>query len=450
MRRLIVLIACGFAVSAAAQPEPERASLSLSAAVERALEVYPTVQASAANSEEARAALGETAAARLPSLLLNGAATRYEKPMVVTPIHGFAADQIPEFDDTLYQGEVSLHYTLFDGGARSGRIRRARHQLESAGVELEATRQTLVARVVATYLEALSRRQILEAHDHRLTALRSELSRVQKQHETGRAAQVEVLRVRAALANAEAERVRSAEALERAERDLARFIGGPEDRVQAGRLVPVVLISPSLASRDTLKSEALEFNPAVNQARQRLASAEANLTVARSTGWPELDLVGSYLYFGSGSESAFNDGSTEWQAGARLSYLLFGGGAQRRAIARAEAGVRYAGEQQELAEIQVAQDVDRALSSVIEAQARVGSLKTAVTNFAEVARIQRLLVETGAGTETDYLDAEADLLTTRANLVEARHGEIAARVELARVVGQLSPAWLARTIGDHP
>ena len=38
----------------------------------------------------------------------------------------------------------------------------------------------------------------------------------------------------------------------------------------------------------------------------------------------------------------------------------------------------------------------------------------------------------------------------RASLVEARLGEIAARVELARVIGELSPAWLAQTVRDQP
>lgn len=74
----------------------------------------------------------------------------------------------------------------------------------------------------------------------------------------------------------------------------------------------------------------------------------------------------------------------------------------------------------------------------------------AVARFEELVRIERLLLETGSGTETDYLDAEADLLVARANLVEARHGEIAARGELSGAIGQLSLAWLTQTVEDQP
>jgi outer membrane protein TolC len=57
------------------------------------------------------------------------------------------------------------------------------------------------------------------------------------------------------------------------------------------------------------------------------------------------------------------------------------------------------------------------------------------------------LLDAGSGTQTDFLNAEADLLTAQANLVEARHAEIAARVELARVAGELSLDWLADAVG---
>jgi outer membrane protein TolC len=433
-------------VPAMAQEQAVTTQLSLSRAVERALKVFPSIQASKANAEEAQAALGEATAARFPSFRLSGSAIRYEEPSPVSPIHGFSPGRIPQFDETLFQGGVGLNYVLIDGGGREAQIRRARSQTGSADAELDATNQALVARVVTTYLEVLGKQLVLEAHDHRLIALQSELSRVQKRYDAGRAARVDVLRVQAALANAQAERVKDAEAWDRAQRDLARLIGASVEEIKASSLIPVALADPSLASRDQLKEEALRSSPALRQARQRLASAQAGVEVARSTRWPELDLVGNYLYFNSG----LSDDTTEWQAGAQLSYIIFNGNARAKAIERARAAGRNAGEQLRLAEIQVEQDVDRAFSGIEEARARVESLETAVARFEEVVRIEKLLRETGAGTETDYLDAEADLLTAAASLVEARHGEIAARAELARVIGQLNLPWFVKTVGDRP
>jgi outer membrane protein TolC len=390
--------------------------------------------------------MGEATAARFPSFRLNGSAIQHEEPMLVRPIHDFAPGQIPPFDETLFQGDVALNYTLIDGGNRRAQIRRARSQIMSADAELDVTRQGVVARVVTTYLEVLSKQQVLQAHDHRLTALQSELSRIQKRYDAGRAAQVEVLRVQAALANAQAERVKDEEAWDRAQRDLARLIGLSVGEIKAANLVPVILVDSSLDARDLLKAQALESSPAVREARQRLAATEAGVAIARSTRWPELDLVGNYLFYGS----SLGDDTVEWQAGAQLSYLLFNGGARAKAIERARATSRNVGQQLKLAELQVEQDADRAISQIEENRALVESLEFAVSRFEEVARIEKLLRETGSGTETDYLNAEADLLATRASLVEARHGEIAARVELARVIGQLNLPWLIKTISDRP
>jgi outer membrane protein TolC len=80
----------------------------------------------------------------------------------------------------------------------------------------------------------------------------------------------------------------------------------------------------------------------------------------------------------------------------------------------------------------------------------VAALQSAVEQSAEVDRIELLSYQVGASTETDYLTAEANLLASQAGLIEARNAEISARIELARVSGELSREWLARTVEPAP
>jgi len=98
------------------------------------------------------------------------------------------------------------------------------------------------------------------------------------------------------------------------------------------------------------------------------------------------------------------------------------------------------------AELDVASEIDLALAALHDARARAQSLTTAVARLDEVVRIQKLLLETGQGTQTDYLDAEADLLATRSELTRARLGEADARAGLARAAGQLTPQWLEENL----
>lgn len=431
--------------AAAAPPAAAAEPLTLAEAARRALAQHPAVGAAEALRDEARAAAGEAGASRYPTVRLAGSATRHEEPMVVAPLHGFTPGQLPSFSESLLQGNLSVGYTLFDGGGRPARLQAARSRAAAAEAGLDAASQALLARVAATYIEAVVQLQVGEAHARRLAALAAEQGRVRALREQGRAAALEVLRVEAALAGAEAERVRADAAREVAERELARLIGGSPEQTAAALLAPVALAGAAPAPRDSLVAQALRRSPAVAQNRRQQAAARAGLAAARGARWPELRLSGNLQDY-SGFEG---DHATEWSVGAQVTMPLFTGGAVSSAVARAAAAGRGADAQLRLAELQLQQDIDRVLAAAEEARARVGSLERAVAAHAEVARIEQLALAAGSGTQTDFLAAEADLLAARAGLAEARAREIASRVELARLAGDLSLDWLARNLEEE-
>lgn len=420
--------------------------LTLRAAVERALGHHPTIGIARAGADEARAAKGEALAARFPSLRVSAAGTRYDEPSIVSPIHGFSPGSFPPFNETVLNGSATLSYTLFDGGARGGRINQARALLRSSESALDDASQSLAWRVIRTYLDVVARHGVLDAHDHRLEALRSERSRILQRFEVGRAAEVDRLRIEAALASAEADQVQASIALDAAERDLARLIGGTQEDADAARLVPVALVDSTVAPRDSLRAEALGRSAALLRAQYESAAAGAAAGAARGARWPTLKLSGSYAYF------ADPDGyhADEWNGALALTYDLFTGGAKTSAIRRAGAARRAARERVRQATLELDHDLDRALALNRESRARVASLGSAVARYAEVARIEHLLLESGAGTQTDYLNAEADLLTARASLATARADRIAARAELARVVGALNLGWIDQNLEPEP
>jgi outer membrane protein TolC len=101
-------------------------------------------------------------------------------------------------------------------------------------------------------------------------------------------------------------------------------------------------------------------------------------------------------------------------------------------------------------ELDAREAVDRAWISFADAGARAVALARAADRLAEVARVQKLLLEVGSGTQVDYLAAEAELAKTRAGATEARTAALLAQVELARLAGELSPAWFRRTLEAAP
>jgi len=422
---------------------PDTTRLTLADAVRRALESQPSVAAARDNQAAAQASVGEARAPLFPRVAASLSATQYKIGNLVYPLSGISLTNLPLFNSTLSQASVSLGYTLFDFGGRTSQVRLAQAQERKADAALDAASAALVSRVANAYLRVLTTRGVLEAQERELTALDAEARRVAQLEAQGKAAHVEVLRLAAQVSRARADAVGTRAQLDVAERDLTQLVGLTADTA-GPQLAAVRLVDTTVADRATLVATAEQMSPDVAQARRAAEAAAAGVGAARSSLLPQLQLVAAYVENGH----TFTGYRPWWNAGLQLSYPIFTGGSRGSAIRRNEAGERAAGEQLRAARQAAELSVDAALATVAAARATVDALVSAVAQSEEVERIRLLSVQVGSGTETDYLDAEATLLSNRAALVQARHAEIAARIELARVTGVLTPEWLTRTVGQ--
>ncbi len=411
------------------------AQLTLGDAVTRALRQYPSVAAARAVHDRTLAEVRETRAATLPRLALDASATQNQLPGLVYPLHGLPSaanpTAVPVFDRTVFQGSAFVSWTFFDFGARSSRTRASTALAGAAAAALSTAEQQLIARTATAFLRVLTLRQTRDAHDQRLAALTAELGRTRALLAEGKIARVNVLRADAARARALADRTGTAAQLDVAEHDLANLIG-----TSADSLAPVALIdSTPPAAAHIASTEVLE-------AENRVRAASTAAAAVRATRYPELRLLAGIVDRGAPSSSL----KAEWQAGLGISYPLYTGGQRGGAIARADADARAAAEQLRLAQLNASQSAERALASIIEAHARAEALRSAVAQSDTVASIELTSLSVGSGTQTDYLEALSQALNARSSLIEARNAEIAARIELARVTGELSPDWIARTL----
>jgi outer membrane protein len=409
--------------------------------VAAALAHHPSLAAARSCEEAPAAEVDRAAAERRPRVALKASATRFEEPVPVTPIHGFGLDSFPPFDRDLAQGELTVRYDLYAGGAHAADLERTRAQREAAGRALAGAEDRVIGRTVGAYVRVLGLAGVLAAHDLRLEALETERGRVEQMFAVGRAADVERKRIAAARAGAAAARVRLATSLDTAERELARLTGLPVEGVRAPRLAPVAPAGPP-PERGPLADRALAASPEVARAAAEVAAAEAAIGLADSIRRPKLGVRGSYLEYAT--FEALEAG--EWQAGLELTVPLLDGGGVAARVRAAEAARDAAEARLELARLQVLDDLDRALADAAEAAARAASLAEAVDSYAEVARVEALRLAHGAGVQSELIDAEADLLAARAELAEARFAEVAARTEAARVAGALDPAWVDDTL----
>jgi outer membrane protein len=440
------------AIWAAAVVLQDATPLTLDTAIARALASYPTVAVARAQRDRTDADVGAARSALLPHLSLDGSLTHYQEPMIAFPLHSLNVTTPPFFDRTIVQSSTSLTYTVFDFGGRAAQLRGAGDERDAADAVVTSTAQQLMVRTAVAYLHVLTARDDLGAEEQRLATLAVEADQARSRLAVGKAAQVEVLRADAELQRARADHLASVGDLDVAEHELVQLIALPYERVHSATLVAVRLVDTALiadtdqATRAALAARALAENPDVVAAQRRADAAQALLGAARASRFPQLRLSGAYL--DQGSPAGRYD--VNWQVAVGLSYPVFTGGAIASEIRGAGAYARASREQARLARLSVEQNVDRAIASLREAHALVSALEIAVAQSAEVARIEQLSRDVGQGTQTDYLSAQANLLHTRASLIEARHVEITSRIELAEILGELSPAWIARNVESAP
>ncbi len=415
-----------------ALPFPARSqSLTLSEALDSALATHPSVVGARARVDGAQAALAAARAQRIPTLAGTAGLTRFEEPMVVAPLHGFDPTNPPAFNRTLIQGQLGLQYTVFDGGARGARIRGAGAVEQEAVASREDARMGVLESVTEAYLTTLAAQDVLDAATRQVTALQAEHDRARKNLEQGTAAQVEVLRANAALMDARAQAATAEAGAHLARNQLARLMGVDPVWIQDRPLTDIGVLR---APEPSAGSE----SPAVERARQAVEAAQARVDQESAGRLPSFHASAALVDYAAAAGTPV----TEWQAGVKISWPIFTGGARSAAIRQAKANVRSARASLRLAELQDQQALDAADAAVVEADARAEALEASVRQWQEVARIEGLSLVEGSGVQSDLLRAQAGLFQARAGYARARYDAVLARVRLARAQGSLDRKWM--------
>lgn len=442
----VVGLCAALAAAPLSAQAPATPPASLADAVARALELHPSMAAAAAATRAAESMLSAARAEWWPELAVEGSAVRFQEPMLVAPLHGFDPTAVPDFDATLVRGTVAARYALFDGGRRGAQVDRAAAGLEAGHAAAADQRAELILRTADAYLALLSAREVVAAQERREEALDAEVSRARQLLDEGAAPRLELLRAEAERATVRAEGESARSRLELARATLARLV-----EVEPNLLASAVLHPPGMpptpppdlepAALVGAESEMVPGAtpaPAVARALSAAAAADADVEVARAARLPAIEAqVGYGLYAG-----ARVDPVAEWQAGIQLRYPIFTGGARSSGIERARAEAARAHAEAQVVRDEVAQAADAARTAEVEARGQVAALESAVTRFAELTRVERLALDEGAGTQSDWLRAEAGLFQSRAALANARYAVLRARIRWARVAGRLDLDWI--------
>jgi outer membrane protein TolC len=334
-----------------------------------------------------------------------------------------------------FQVALDLNYTVFDFGARAGRIDAARGEVLAANFEFNDTHRRVIYQVEQAYYQLLNASGQEDAARASLSNAQAVQQSAEERLKNGLATLPDVLEARSATAQAEYELQAVLGAEEIAQGNLATALGtSPTEAIHVETLKELPTPNSVGVSVELAINRAFAQRPDLMRLVAEIRSSNATVREARAAYYPSLSVnvnpVAQSLY---GLQQTLPWGHTAGLTGGlslTLSWTVFDGGARKNNVVQAEANVRAAEAQANAARDEIANQVWAAYSKLNTAfrqrQAATALLEAAsqsydsalesynygLRNFLDVTAAQRTLAQarsTDVVARTQVLTALADL-----------------------------------------
>jgi NodT family efflux transporter outer membrane factor (OMF) lipoprotein len=219
-----------------------------------------------------------------------------------------------------------------------GQIRRTvesnRASAQSSAAALAAARLSAQSALATDYFELRAQDQLQKLLDDTVVAEQQSLKITESRYRFGVAARADVVSAEAQLLSSQAQQVNAR---------IQRAILEHAIAVLIGQQPALFSLSPSPMRTDVptvpagIPSTMLERRPDVAEAERTVASANAQIGVAKSAYFPSLTLSGSDQYTGRTWSKLFDVPNRIWSLGPSLADTLIDGGLRRAKVAQARA-----------------------------------------------------------------------------------------------------------------
>jgi outer membrane protein TolC len=344
-----------------------------------------------------------------------------------------------------FQVALNLNYTVFDFGARAGRINAAKAEALGANFAFNDSHRNVIYAVEQGYYQLLNASGQEDAARANVSNARAVQQAAEERLKNGLATLPDVLEARSATAQAEYELQAVLGAKEIAQGNLATALGtAPTAAIHVQPLEELPTPDSVGDTVDLAINRALAQRPDLMQQVAEIRSANARVKEARAAFYPSLSFNASptaqSLY---GMQQTLPWGHTAGLVGGlnlNVNWTVFDGGARRNRLAQATANMQAAEAQLNVARDQIADQVWAAYSNLNTAfrqrQAAIALLEAAtksyeaalesynygLRNLLDVTAAQRTLAQarsTDVLARTQVLTALADLAFRTGDSVQA-------------------------------
>lgn len=400
--------------------------LTLADVVDLSLRNNPVTRASWATALAAADEYGASRGLLMPSLTLEASASR--ALAIATPTR-------PAEERYQYGPSATLSYLVLDFGGRSGRIESARKIAVATSLTHNVTVQNTILATESAVFNHLGTRALRDAQRAVVNEATTNVAAAEDRHEVGLATIADVLQAKTALARARLDLATIDGELEISRGQVAVAMGLPAttdfDVPDLRATDSVDFISMSV---DSLIKVAERARPDLAAARARVASASADVRVAKSLTRPALAFGLTTGYVGGGS---LGNSGRSYSLVLGLQLPIFTGFANEYRAREASDQLLAAEARAEQVRQQVALQVLTSYSGLQTATRRVHTASELLDAALKSEEVALGRYREGVGSIVDLLIAQSALADARAQSIQTRWQWRQALAQLSHDLGTL-------------
>ena len=396
----------------------------------QALAQNQTLAAALAHYDASRATLANTSAQLVPEVDLGASAAR-AKTSKNRPLSAYSTPNQTVVQNDLTVGP-SINYDLDLFGRIRRQVEGARASSEQSRDDLANARLVLTTDLASDYFSLRELDAEIDVLKRSVDLQQKALDYVNNQHELGAVSGLDVLQQQSQL---DATKVQAQLLLQQRaqyEHAIAALVGvaAPQFSIEAKVERPPI---PQIALG--LPSDLMQRRPDIASAERAMASANAQIGVAKAAFYPSISLTPGIGFQSTDLASLFSAPSLMWTLGTMATQVIFDGG-------RRSANVDFASDQYRAAEANYRQTVLTAFQQVQDGITGLSVLDGAATQsraaVEDANKLLSLANDRYSGGLVAYLDvitAQQSLLTSERQDVQIHGQQLTVAVSLVKALG---------------
>jgi outer membrane protein len=395
------------------QHAPQPSPLTLSQAVNIALEKNPERKAALADTRAASADVREARSFLLPHVTFSETATRGNDPVYVFGSK-LRQQRFTTADFALnvlntptafgnFGTRFGGTWNLFDSFGSWRAVNRAERVKDAVGHQLERTDQEIIFHIVDSYYGVLLAKKQLEVAEVSMKTAQAILNRSKDRFESGVVVESDLLSAQVRLATRKQELIRAENnlALARTQLSISMGISTENDFDPAEALAERNLPATTL---EEAEKKAVDMRPDLKRIRSEEAAQQQSVSIAKSSFGPR---VNAFAGWEADSPTFLaGGGGNNWLAGIEVQFDLFQGGAKRARLSHERAMQEKVAAVKEMSTDATRLEVRRAYYDLDSSRQQVEVARATIAESQESLRINQNRYNSGISTITDLLAAE--------------------------------------------